>query len=59
MSQMIQASNHPYITIKLKIVVDEYIAKCTMLNKRGMATDVFKTKKENLVPVILNNFHKQ
>ena len=52
---MIQGSNHPYFTIKLKIAVDEYITIRVMLNKSsGVTTDVFKAKKANLVPQTLN-----
>ena len=59
MSQVIQGSNHPYFTIKLKIAVDEYISIRFMLDKSsGVTTDVFKTKKANLVLFIMNNFQK-
>ena len=51
-SQVIQGSNHPYFTIKLKIVVDEYITVRLMLkNSSGVTTDIFRAKKANLVPV--------
>ena len=53
MSQVIKGSNHSDFTIKLKIVVDEYII-CLILNKSSrVTTDNFKVKKPNLVPVTL------
>ena len=49
---MIQGSNQPYFTIKLKIAVDEYITIRAMLSKSsGVTTDIFKAKKANLVPL--------
>ena len=51
-SQVIQGSNYPYFTIKLKIAVDEYITLRLMLKKSSrVTTDICKEKKPNLVAI--------